>query len=104
MDATPSRRCGADRQDMARVRLTRWRLGSPPRANGARNFGRRISDMAFSDLESLVQQLRPSFGVIRGDPAYESLASEPRFQLVLARMGLPPRRLRLPPRHVARPR
>jgi tetratricopeptide (TPR) repeat protein len=59
---------------------------------------------ALSYLERLVQQHRPSFGVIRGDPAYESLTSEPRFQGVVARMGLPPRPLTVPRRHAAPPR
>ena len=48
-------------------------------------------ETALSYLETLEQQHMTSFGVIRGDPAYESLAPEPRFQAVLARMRLPPR-------------
>jgi serine/threonine-protein kinase len=54
-------------------------------------------ETALAYLDTLVQQHRPSFGVIRGDPAYASLASEPRFQAVLARMGLPPRPVTVPP-------
>ena len=58
-------------------------------------------ETALAYLDTLVQQHRPSFGVIRGDPAYESLVSEPRFQAVLARMGLPPRPVTVRPRRAA---
>ena len=61
-------------------------------------------EMALRLLESLLQQRTPGLGVIRGDPAYESLASEPRFQAVLSQMGLPPRPVAAQPRRTVPPR
>jgi serine/threonine-protein kinase len=55
-------------------------------------------ETALRYLEMLVAQHKVSFGAIRGDPAYASLASEPRYQAVVARMGLPPRPVTVPPR------
>jgi tetratricopeptide (TPR) repeat protein len=61
-------------------------------------------DTALRYLETFLQQHRPGLGVIRGDPAYASLAPEPQFQAMLAQIGLPPRPVTEPPRHAAPPR
>jgi hypothetical protein len=45
-------------------------------------------ETALRYLEMFVEQHKVSFGAIRGDPAFASLASEPRYQAVLARMGV----------------
>ena len=61
-------------------------------------------ETALRYLETFLQQHRPGLGVIRGDPAYASLAPEPQFQAMLARIGLPPRPVTVPPRQAAPPR
>lgn len=58
------------------------------------------SETALRYLGMMVEQHRVGLGGIRGDPAYASLASEPRYQAVLVRMGLPPRPVTTAPRRV----
>ncbi|MEW5916787.1 MAG: protein kinase [Gemmatimonadota bacterium] len=48
-------------------------------------------ETALRYLELLADRHQIGLGAVRGDPAYAPLAIEPRYQKVLARMGLPPR-------------
>ena len=57
-------------------------------------------EVALRYLETMAEQRTVGLYAIRGDPAYASLASEPRYQAVLARMGLPPRPVSTAPRRI----
>lgn len=62
----------------------RWAVARASRFNGNR-------DAAIRGLELAIDEHTPWIGHIRGDPAYEYLVSDPRYQALLRRIGLPPR-------------
>jgi serine/threonine-protein kinase len=62
----------------------RWALARASRFTGDR-------EAAIRALEGAVERHMPWISHIRGDPAYEHLAADRRYQTLLQRIGLPPR-------------
>ena len=48
-------------------------------------------DVTIRTMEAAIEAHLPWIGQIRGDPAYEHLVADPRYQALLRRIGLPPR-------------